>query len=207
MRKINKGNPIEEFSDFVRKNKPTKWKDLNKTEEGKKVRQDSCMHILVFEQDCMCGYSEMILDETNSHVDHYVKQEHDSSKIFDWNNYVVSTIDEDFGGKYKDNGYKIKKNEYSLIFNPVDEDMSLLIEYSGDGEMIPIGGIQNKEKEKVCKTIDVFNLNHISLKRKRKDLLTQLNDCSDLPDNEIKSAFSNSGFVSVVNWWLSNRSN
>lgn len=199
MRKINKGNPIEEFYDFVCKNKPTKWEDLNKTEEGKKVRQDSRMHILVFEQDCMCGYSEMILDETNSHVDHYVKQEHDSSKIFDWNNYVVSTIDEDFGGKYKDNGYKIKKNEYSLIFNPVDEDMSLLIEYSGDGEMIPIEGIQDNEKTKVSKTIAVFNLNHNSLKAKRSGLLRQLNSCSDLPDNEIKSAFSNSGFVSVVN--------
>lgn len=202
MRKINKGNPIEEFSDFVRKNKPTKWEDL----DGK-VRSKSRMHILLFEQDCLCGYSEMILDETNSHVDHYVKQEHDSSKIFDWNNYVVSTIDEDFGGKYKDNGYKIKKNEYSLIFNPVDEDMSLLIEYSGDGEMIPIEGIQDNEKTKVSKTIAVFNLNHNSLKAKRSGLLRQLNSCSDLPDNEIKSAFSNSGFVSVVNWWLSNRSN
>lgn len=200
MRKINKGQPFTEFSKFVRKNKPTKWEDL----DGK-VRSNSRMHILLYEQDCLCGYSEMILDETNSHIDHYVKQEHDSSKIFDWNNYVVSTIDEDFGGKYKDNGHKIKKNEYSLIFNPVNEDMASLIEYSGDGEMIPVGGIQDNEKTKVSKTIEVFNLNHNSLKEKRRGLLKQLNSCSDLKDDDIKSAFKNSGFVSVVNWWLRNR--
>ena len=113
----------------------------------------------------------MEAENTSSHIDHFVKRAHDSNKIFDWNNFIVSTIDEDYGGKYKDNTYIISKEEYAQISNPVFEDMAPYIEYSGDGSIVPKSNIQDSESIKVLKTIEVFNLNSPSLKNKRRDLL------------------------------------
>ena len=123
-------------------------------------------------------------------------------KTFDWNNLIVSTIDEDFGGKYKDNTYKIKAEEYQEIFNPVCEDMSQFIGFSGNGEMVPLDGLTDGIVNKVKKTIDVFNLNSKSLRDRRRDLILQLYGCKDIPQEMIRNMFANQGFVSVVNWFL-----
>ena len=199
MRKINKQNPLPDFVAFVHKNNPTEWRQL-----PSKVSADSRFCILCNEQDCLCGYSEMILSEdyTSSHIDHYYKRNLFPQKTFDWNNLIVSTIDEDFGGKYKDNAYKIKAEEYQQIFNPVVDDMSQYISYLGNGKMIPLNDLPKDIVDKVEKTINVFNLNCPSLKNKRRDLIFQLDNCKDIPQDEIKKTFSNIGFVSVLNWFL-----
>ena len=199
MRRINKGVPIDDFVKYLDKHKPSKWEELNG-----ELRYNMRLHILLYEQDCLCGYSEIPLDaeNTSSHIDHFVKCDYDHSKIFDWDNLVVSAIDEDYGGKYKDNTYKIKQNEYAQIFNPVFEDMAPYIEYSGDGSIVPKSNIQDSESIKVLKTIEVFNLNSPSLKNKRRDLLCYLNDCSGLKKEDIMQNFRSFGFVSLVNWFI-----
>ena len=63
----------------------------------------------------------------------------------------MSTIDEDFGGKYKDNTYKIEKDEYAQIFNPVVDDMSQFIEFSGNGEIVPLKGLEVSTISKIKK--------------------------------------------------------
>ena len=200
MRKIDKQTPLTDFSRFVSKNHPTRWEELPPT-----ISSDSRFCILCNEQDCLCGYSEIILEESSgsSHIDHYYKRDLFPAKIYDWDNLIVSTIDEDFGGKYKDNTYKIKKNEYTQIFNPVVDDMSQFIEFSGNGEIVPLKGLQDTTISKVKKTIEVFNLNCISLKSRRKKLISELNDCKDLPKDDLIKAFDSCGFVSVVKWFLS----
>ena len=162
------------------------------------------MHILLYEQDCLCGYSEIPLDEenTSSHIDHFVKRDYDHSKIFDWDNLVVSAIDEDYGGKYKDNTYKIKQNEYAQIFNPTKDDMGQYIEYLRDGRIAPRDGIQDAINDKILKTIEVFNLNCRSLKNRRKQLLIELDSCSGLPKEELKHTFEKNGFISLINWFI-----
>ncbi len=200
MRKINKGVPLDIFSQYVQKNKPKKWEDL----EGE-LKSEIRTNILFYEQDCLCGYSEIPLEEenTSSHIDHFVKREHDQNKIFDWNNFIVSTIDEDFGGKYKDNRYKIKKEEYSQIFNPVIDDMSNYIEYLSNGKIIPKSNIENCYKEKVEKTVKVFNLNFESLKIRRKNLLHSMHNClNQLTKEEFQQYFQNDGFISLTTWFL-----
>lgn len=199
MRKLNKQGPIPAFSQFVTKNKPTQWEQLPPA-----ISWESRLHILCFEQDCLCGYSEIPLDEdsSSSHIDHYYKRDLFNSKIFDWNNLIVSSTDEDFGGKYKDNSYKIKASDYPLIFNPVVDDMSQYIEFSGTGEMIPLGSLPKHIIDKVKKTIEVFNLNYYSLKNRRRVLIEELNNCKDLPKDEIRKAFAVNGFASVLNWFL-----
>lgn len=199
MRKINKGAPFDDFSQYIKRYKPSKWEDING-----ELKSEMRFHMLLNEQECLCGYSEIILEaeNTSSHIDHFVKQDHDHNKIFDWNNFIISTIDEDYGGKYKDNTYKIRKNEYAQIFNPVIEDMSQYIEYLGDGSIVPKSDIQDSDNAKVLKTIEVFNLNCPSLKKRRRDLLYNLNDCSKLSKDEIKRNFQPCGFLSLINWFI-----
>lgn len=199
MRKIDKQTPPTDFSEFVSQHHPKRWEQL-----PPKISSDSRFCILCNEQDCLCGYSEIILEESpnSSHIDHYYKRDLFPQKTYDWNNLIVSTIDEDFGGKYKDNTYKIGKDEYEQIFNPVIDNMSQFIEFSGDGEVIPLKGLEDSTIGKINKTIEVFNLNCTSLKSRRKKLISELNNCRDLPKRELKKAFGSCGFVSVVKWFL-----
>jgi uncharacterized protein (TIGR02646 family) len=199
MRKINKGEPLAEFSKFLLRYTPSRWEELNG-----ELRYNIRLHILLYEQDCLCGYSEIPLDEenTSSHIDHFVKCDYDHSKIFDWDNLVVSAIDEDYGGKYKDNTYKIKQNEYAQIFNPTKDDMGQYIEYLRDGRIAPRDGIQDAINDKILKTIEVFNLNCRSLKNRRKQLLIELDSCSGLPKEELKHTFEKNGFISLINWFI-----
>lgn len=199
MRKINKGEPLAEFSKFLLRYTPSRWEELNG-----ELRYNIRLHILLYEQDCLCGYSEIPLDEenTSSHIDHFVKRDYDHTKIFDWDNLVVSSIDEDYGGKYKDNTYKIKQNEYVQIFNPTKDDMGQYIEYLRDGRIAPRDGIQDAINDKILKTIEVFNLNCRSLKNRRKQLLIELDSCSGLPKEELKHTFEKNGFISLINWFI-----
>lgn len=199
MRRINKGEPLAEFSRFLLRYTPSRWEELNG-----ELRYNIRLYILLYEQDCLCGYSEIPLDEenTSSHIDHFVKRDYDHSKIFDWDNLVVSAIDEDYGGKYKDNTYKIKQNEYAQIFNPTKDDMGQYIEYLRDGRIAPRDGIQDAINDKILKTIEVFNLNCRSLKNRRKQLLIELDSCSGLPKEELKHNFEKNGFISLINWFI-----
>lgn len=199
MRRLNKQKPISSFTTFVSKNKPTQWEQL-----PAQISRDSRFAILCDEQDCLCGYSEIVLedDSSSSHIDHYYKRNLFPEKTFIWDNFVVSTVDEDFGGKYKDNTYKITKADYPLIFNPVVDDMSQYISFLGNGKMIPSNGISQNDIDKVEKTIEVFNLNCQSLKERRKVLIASLQACSGFSKDEIIEMFSQSGFVSVLNWFL-----
>ena len=199
MRRINKGVPFDDFVKYLNKHKPSKWEELNG-----ELRYNMRLHILLYEQDCLCGYSEIPLDEenTSSHIDHFVKRDYDHSKIFDWDNLVVSAIDEDYGGKYKDNTYKIKQNEYAQVFNPTKDDMGQYIEYLRDGRIAPRDGIQDAINDKILKTIEVFNLNCRSLKNRRKQLLIELDSCSGLPKEELKHTFEKNGFISLINWFI-----
>lgn len=195
--------PLTKFSDFVLKNNPKQWEELPPD-----IGHESRLYILANEQNCLCGYTEIPLNDDSkySHIDHFVKREHDSKKIFDWNNLIVSTIDEDYGGKYKDNRYKIKPNGYHNIFNPVVEDMSQYLQYFEDGEIAAKEGIDHKMKQKVEETIKAFNLNHKTLMRKRKDLLHDLEAYKDqkelLNDHEVQRSFADRGFVSLWNWYM-----
>ena len=199
MRRINKGVPFDDFVKYLDKHKPSKWEDINGD-----LKSNMRFHMLVNEQDCLCGYSEIPLDaeNTSSHIDHFVKRDYDHSKIFDWDNLVVSAIDEDYGGKYKDNTYKIKQNEYAQIFNPTKDDMGQYIEYLRDGRIAPRDGIQDAINDKILKTIEVFNLNCRSLKNRRKQLLIELDSCSGLPKEELKHTFEKNGFISLINWFI-----
>jgi hypothetical protein len=78
---------FDDFSQYLKKYKPSKWEDING-----ELKSDMRFHMLLNEQECLCGYSEIVLEaeNTSSHIDHFVKQAHDHNKIFDWNNFITN---------------------------------------------------------------------------------------------------------------------
>jgi uncharacterized protein (TIGR02646 family) len=197
MRKINKQTPLENFNGDRYKD-CSDWSCFH--DKYKDRYEEARLTILIDEQKCLCGYTEIYIDnEKNGHIDHFVKRSINQNLTFDWNNLIVATKDDDFGANFKDNKYNsngIQESEYNEIFNPVNDDVKF--KYTEWGEIIT-------EEEKVRKTVEVFNLNHESLKRRRKNLITTiiaLKQENSLSSEEIKNKLDTLGFSSVIEYLL-----
>lgn len=211
MRKIQKGEPIQDFTNFLKTN-PTDWdKDFHSISNiglSAKCRE----HILVFEQDCQSGYTEMPLKLSSNHKDQQIHIDHYKKKnanlfpelTFDWNNFIVDSRDTNFGACHKDKLVK-SREIYNDIFNPVTDNVERYISFQKDGKMIPKPDITEELKKRVEKTIELFALNHPTLKHKRKGAIVLIENLTTLPDNEIKECMKEYGFRSVIEYMLSER--
>ena len=121
---------------------------------------------------------------------------------FDWNNLIVATKDSNFGANYKDNKSGIQKNNYGNIFNPVIDNVENYFDYTTWGEVTPKTAISEVENQKAIKTIEVFNLNHNSLKDRRKNLISMIGSYGEIAKIDILAALDKSGFKSVINQTL-----
>lgn len=197
MRKINKQTPLANFNGNNYNNDCTLWSCKNCHQitfhnKYKDVYEEARLQILTDEQNQLCGYTEIYINELEEcHIDHYKKREFFPELTFDWGNLIVATKDDDFGANFKDSNYKIQKKEYSEIYNPVVDDIPF--KYNQWGEII-------EEDGKIKKTVEVFNLNYESLKRRRADIITIIQamkkDNNDTED--IKVSLENAGFLSVI---------
>jgi uncharacterized protein (TIGR02646 family) len=197
MRKINKQTPLENFSGNRYKD-CSDWSCFH--DKYKDIYEEARLQILIDEQKCLCGYTEIYIDnDKNGHIDHFIKKSINQGLTFDWNNLIVATKDDNFGARFKDMQYNsngIQQSEYSEIFNPVNDDVKF--KYTEWGEIITDEG-------KTRKTVEVFNLNHESLKRRRKGLITTIRALkkeNNLSDEEIKNELDTSGFLSVIEYFL-----
>lgn len=198
MRKVNKQEPLKEFEDFKANNKGANWSDFHK--ESPEVYQNTRFQILAEEQVFLCGYTEVLIDDDKDcHIDHYVKRNIDASKTFEWNNLIAACNDEDYGAKYKDNGYSIKKAEYLEIYNPVIDNPAEYINYLQNGEIEPKEDLKELDRKKVVKTVEVFNLNAKSLANRRATLIKMIRETKEggLSQNDLKISFNTTGFESV----------
>lgn len=204
MRKINKGTPPESFiSLLASRKKPANWDEFHK--KNKDIFHECRENILLFEQDCLCGYTELPIQEiTDTHIDHYVKKSINPTYCFDWNNFIVATKDNSFGACFKDTNHCKCMSDYLAILNPVTDDCCSYFEYNSFGKIKARNGLDKKDKEKAEKTIEVFNLNHESLEERRQDIIIQFNSYlkGGLPPKEIQKALSSNGFRSVLEYEL-----
>lgn len=206
MRKIDKVGATDDFKTFKRNNPGSNWiSDFSNPRCDAYLIYCDCRYIMLTdEQVFQCGYTEKYIEGTKDcHIDHYVKRSLDAvgaAKTFDWDNLIVATNDEDFGAKYKDNKYKIKLLDYPLIFNPVTDSPEQYFSYMTNGEIVPKSDItDNSIKEKVLKTVEVFNLNDTSLARQRADLMIQIRTCiTQFEQTDLFKIFEESGFKSVL---------
>ena len=103
MRRINKSGTIESFVRRVKnkKSKPVNWKDFHSKHQN--VFNETRSYICEIEQNKLCGYTEMLIDNiTNSHIDHYKKKDIFHELEFEWSNFIVALNDDNFGARYKD---------------------------------------------------------------------------------------------------------
>lgn len=192
MRKIDKGEPIESFSEFVNAHPHATWDDAKG--ESWKWRE----YILGKEQHCLSGYTEETLRLDGSHIDHFRKKSLFNTLIFDWNNLIVDGLNETYGAKYKDKVVRNHSDNERLV-NPVTEDPSRYFKYELNGNISVLEGLSPTDLDRARYTIDAFNLNEASLAERRRIIInTRLDSYNDLSDELILEALSAVGFKSVV---------
>lgn len=191
MRKINKIQPNNEFSDFVKREKPSDWNQLELS-----VSQITRKYIIEKEQLGLSGYTERKIDYDSSHVDHFIKRDIDKSLSFSWDNLIVDEKEDRYGARYKDS--KIRKEDYSEIINPVKERAEDYFYYSQTGMISPKNNLDAQMEEKAKRTIEIFNLNHKSLVKERRDLIKIISSYkSQFDKNNILCYLEGFGFTSL----------
>ena len=150
MRKIDKSEPLRDFIDFVRRNKPRDWDKDVPSDLKRNVRE----HILYVEQNQWSAYTERKLDNNDAslHVDHLVKQQYcKSGQQFEWTNLFVDEHAgiERYGADFKDNSKKrvVKSLDDCLkLINPAKEDPHDYFSYAVNGEiMAKFEGYERRE--------------------------------------------------------------
>lgn len=205
MRKIDKGNPIQDFIDFKKSHPNADW---DKDVKGHK--QIWRKHILEIEQHNQSGYTEEHLSfekkgqKPTTHIDHFYQKRKDwwPQRTYDWNNYVVDAINDDYGARYKDQHISSMLENEKLI-NPVLEDAKRYFRYEKTGEIEPAKDLSAEEKKKALFTREKFNLNHESLViRRRKIFEIDLSDYTMFSDDDIIDCLGFYGFRSVIEQYL-----
>lgn len=203
MRRIIKGNPTNEFVTFREVNPGATWEDFH--HDAHEVFIAARDIILINEQNCYCGYTEIRIDnEWDCHLDHYRKRSLFGALTFDWNNLIASCNDDEYGARYKDlhfrgpEGRRLQNPDYDILLNPVADNVEDFIECNIFGILEPKKNISIQNRRKAQFTIDVFNLNYKALANRRKSLIAQIGHYLDLTREEIRAALSNSDFQSVV---------
>lgn len=200
MRKIDKGEPMAEFEQFVRSHNPRCWED------SAGISRVWREYMLEFEQHKLSAYTELyLLDLNETHIDHFKKRELFNDLVFNWNNLVVDSKDDSFGARYKDNHIHSQLDNERLI-NPIEEDAASFFQYVSTGKMIPAEGLTDDERQRAQYTIEMFNLNESGLMDRRKSILN--NDISaynGLSDEDVLQYLQELGFPSVIEQLLKER--
>lgn len=169
--------------------------------KAKTVYEEARLYILCDEQEQLCGYTEILIEELEDcHIDHFRKRDLFPKLTFDWENLIVSVNDDSFGAKYKDNGYRIKDVEYQLILNPAKDKTEDYFYFNQFGQIEPTNfSIRFSGAKKAEKTIEVFNLRDESLRMRREQIIRDINSYSgQLPKEELIKNLSCYGFKSVI---------
>lgn len=203
MRQISKKEPIPEFLAFLRKGPHTNWDDIHDGKKFPGLYRKCRDQILIEEQDCISGYTEMPLDsEGNIHIDHFRKKgmNWNPDQTFNWDNFIVDSLDSEYGACHKDKCIK-DIADYEKLIDPVKENPHDYFTYLSNGDIVPKNGLCESDIAKAEFTRDSFNLHCEFLRSKRLSIMKLVE--SYLPifsKEEILSALSASGFTSVIEY-------
>lgn len=204
MRNIKKANAAPaSLTSFCQKH-PTKWEEIHNP-ENKSVYRD-CLETCIADQGNLCGYTEIFLKEETRHIDHYIKRNIDNRLTFSWDNMIAAVKDSRFGADYKDDkvtskDYDRQTRRYVNILNLITDEIKERFIYCSDGTMEPA----DKNDFHASNTIEVFNLNHASLKSQRSNFMQSVRHLLNggVPKDMIKTLLKPSGFLSVLEYELS----
>lgn len=198
MRHIERSQPLQEFTDYVNRNKPSNWNDFTKQHSIYEVVRLQ----LEEDQNGLSGYTELPL-RNETHIDHFLKKDMFPKNMFDWYNYVVDDHNGNYGADYKDGHIHTEDDNLKLI-SPVKEEPQHFFTYQVSGKMIAVDGLSDKEKGRANFTIDSFNLNHLLLVKKRAEVFSLIDSYKKggLEDIDIITVFKEIGLTSFVEYSL-----
>nr|WP_321522965.1 retron system putative HNH endonuclease [uncultured Macellibacteroides sp.] len=201
MRHIKKEEPIQAFLDFIHRGSHSNWNDIHDEVNYSGLYRKCRDQILIEEQDCMSGYTEIPLNtEGNIHIDHFKKKGMFMAETFNWNNFIVDSLDSGYGACYKDSRIS-NVSDYDKLINPVEEDPHDYFTYQSNGNIVPKSGLSPSELEKAEFTRATFNLNHVFLRQKRIGIMKMTESyIGEHTKEEIESALANCGFKSVIEY-------
>lgn len=207
MRHITKGKPIPEFVSFLEKGPHTNWEAIHDKDKFPGLYRKCRDQILIEEQDCMSGYTEMPLDsEGDIHIDHFRKKgmHWKPNQTFNWDNFIVDSRDDTYGACHKDKRIS-NFADYDKLINPVEEDPHDYFTYLSNGMIVPKDGLSEEDVVKAEFTRDSFNLQCNFLCTKRLSIMRMVESClSSLTREEILTALSAQGFTSVIEYVCDN---
>lgn len=202
MRKIYRKTPPVEFSKWVAKNKTAHWSDfVTNNHDLYEIIRD----LLKQDQYGVSGYTEKPLKK--EHIDHFKTRNFFPGNEFDWYNLIVDERDETrFGSGTKDK--LVIKDDYdkNLIINPIKEDPHYFFTYMENGEIIPRANLNNSEKARAERTIELFNLNHPVLVDCRMGIIRCFNDVNGVYTiDQMENDYNAMGFFSLYDFYRENK--
>ena len=171
MLKIVKDEPSF-FTDAKKKVKlpliSSAWKEIGKDNFKTELRE----HILLEEQNMLCVYCEQEIESDGNHsnTDHFKIRDLFPRDTLAYDNLLVSCKNRSHCENKKDN-FGLNCTDYNKIINPVIENPNNFFDYGISGDILVKDGLSNTDKEKAKFTIEVFELNHISLQEARKNIV------------------------------------
>lgn len=140
------------------------WEDSYIGEIRGQLRAD----MLLGEQNLLCIYCEKEIDDNpkNSNIDHFKTRDLFPELTLVYENLLVSCNTSSRCSSCKDTHIK-RKDEYAKIINPVVENPNEFLEYLSNGRVVA-------KNEKGQFTIDIFNLNDVSLVESRLQVANSL---------------------------------
>lgn len=166
MLKVNKVNEPEFLLEYKKKHSPKSWYDYN----NDNIKRDIKEYALKNEQNNYCPYCEKaIYSVDEGHIEH-IKPRDLFPKLFqEYNNLLVSCNEKNTCGS-------MKKNKYSDDFiNPVIENPNEYLTFNlASGEIVPRKELEDTKYKRAIYTIELLNLNCITLTEARKNLIVIL---------------------------------
>ena len=208
MRQIKRDNAdVGKFNSWAKKKKLRNWQEFSAPSASyidayKATRE----YIGNVEQSQLSAYTEKPLG-VKTHIDHFRKRDLYPKLTFDYANFLVDDLNDNYGACYKDNNFSVTIATFDgkeRIFNPASENLADVVGFMLDGTMIPKIDLTKNIKKRVSETIRVFNLNHKSLKDTRRDIINLVisyRQAGFTPD-EIKEYLDDYGFPTTINWAL-----
>lgn len=208
MLRINRSaERADSFNKFVKSKNLKTWSDFNNYPEEKNALREELRQ----DQNNLDGYTEQSLYKAGNgevNIEHFRcwAKFNWPEECYNYYNYVLANKIKNYGGDYKDN--HIQKEDYDLIFNPIKEDMSPYVEYDlNTGEILPHKGLDVTIRQRVTKTIEVFNLCHDILNASRKSSINEIVNILEYAKanqfnnkEEIKSWFVNRPYPTMIEW-------
>ncbi len=163
MRFITKGAEPELLREFKAMANPPDW--IPTYDALPKFRKDAIKQALIKEQKGLCCYCERILDEHDSHIEHFRPQHAYAEYALDYNNMHCSCMAEQKKGEPLHCGMA-KKDWYDdeLLISPLDHDCESHFMYHGDGRISPA----NPNDKAAAETIKHLRLDDSGLIAERK---------------------------------------